>query len=439
MVNLQNKSVTKSQFCKSANSQPEVDKPNGTAYLSYMNTQPHVRFLDRTTPPHISTLILMTGLSAMNMSIFLPSLNAMADYFDTTYAVMQLSLSGYLAATAILQVIVGPISDRFGRRPVILTGIGIFIFASLGALFSPNVETFLFFRLLQACVATSMALSRAIVRDMVSQDQAASTIGYITMGMALVPMVGPMIGGLLDQLFNWQATFVFLIIVGCAVFMICFLDQGETVAGEGMPFSQQVKTYPELLRSPRFWGYTMCATFSSGAFFALLGGTSFVASTVFGLSPIWSGAAIGVPAAGYLVGNFFTARFAVRIGVNKLALIGACLLAFGMGSSLLLSLLGVSNPLVFFGFCLFVGLGNGTVLPNTMAGSVSVRPHLAGTASGLSGAIMVGGGAALSAWSGALLTVETGTRPLQWIMFITAILAVASILAVIKRDQRIKA
>lgn len=381
----------------------------------------------------------MTGLSALNMSIFLPSLNAMADYFDTSYAVMQLSLSGYLAATAILQVIVGPISDRFGRRPVVLAGIGIFILATLGALLAPNVETFLFFRLLQACVATSMALSRAIVRDMVDQDQAASTIGYITMGMALVPMVGPMVGGFLDQLFNWQATFVFLMIAGSAVFTICFLDQGETVAGDGMPFSEQVKTYPELLRSPRFWGYTMCATFASGAFFALLGGTSFVASTVFGLSPVLSGVAIGVPAVGYLAGNFFTARYAVRFGVNKMALLGSSLLVFGMGTSLSLSLLDVSNPLVFFGFCLFVGLGNGTVLPNTMAGSVSVRPHLAGTASGLSGAIMVGGGAALSAWSGALLTVETGTLPLQWIMFGTSVLAVVSILLVIWRDRQIKA
>jgi len=89
----------------------------------------------------------------------------------------------------------------------------------------------LFFRLLQACVATSMALSRAIVRDMVDQDQAASTIGYITMGMALVPMVGPMVGGFLDQLFNWQATFVFLMIAGSAVFTICFLDQGFRPAG----------------------------------------------------------------------------------------------------------------------------------------------------------------------------------------------------------------
>ena len=395
--------------------------------------------MDRTTPPHISTLILMTGLSALNMSIFLPSLNGMAVYFDTNYAVMQFALSGYLAATGVLQLIVGPISDRFGRRPVILTGIAIFVLSTIGALLAPNVETFLFFRLLQASVATAMALSRAIVRDMVPQDQAASTIAYITMGMALVPMFGPMIGGVLDQLFSWKATFIFLILAGCAVFALVYFDQGETVAGDGMPFSEQVKTYPELLRSPRFWGYTMCATFSSGAFFALLGGTSFIASTVFSLSPIWSGVAIGVPAVGYLFGNFFSGRFSIKFGVNRMAFIGSCILVFGMGSSLVLSLLGVSHPVVFFGFCLFLGLGNGAVLPNTMAGSVSVRPHLAGTASGLSGAIMVGGGAALSAWASSLLTIETGTLPLQMIMFVTSCLAMLSILVVIRRERQINA
>ena len=403
-----------------------------------MTTLPTVRFLDRTTAPHISTIILMTGLSALNMSIFLPSLNKMAVHFDTTYAIMQLALSGYLAATAILQIFVGPLSDRFGRRRIVLAAIAIFIVASIGALCAPNIETFLFFRLLQASVATAMALSRAIVRDMVPQDQAASMIGYVTMGMALVPMFGPMIGGFLDQLFGWQATFVFLIIAGCAVFALCFFDQGETVAGDGIAFSEQIKTYPELLRSPRFWGYTMCSAFSSGAFFALLGGTSFIASKVFFLSPTWSGVALGVPACGYMVGNFISGRYSVKVGINKMTLLGGCVLIFGMGLSLIVSLAGFSHPVLFFGFCVFVGLGNGIVLPNAAAGSVSVRPHLAGTASGLSGAIMVGGGALLSAWTGALLTVETGTLPLQIIMFATSLLTVAAILVVIRRDNQIK-
>lgn len=402
-----------------------------------MTTLPTIRFLDRTTPPHILTLVLITGMSALNMSIFLPSLSAMTTYFETDYAIMQIALSGYLAATAVLQVFIGPISDRFGRRIVVLGSLAIFVVATIGALFATSVEAFLFFRILQAAVATSMALGRAIVRDIVPQDEAASMIGYVTMGMALVPMFGPMIGGALEQAFGWQATFVFLSLAGLMTLTLVYLDLGETVKGDGMRFGDQWRTYPELFRSPRFWGYVLCAAFGSGAFFALLGGTSFVASDIFGLSPLWSGIALGAPAIGYAVGNYFSGRFSVRLGINRMAVIGTLVTIFGLGLSAILTFAGVNHPLNFFGFCTFLGLGNGIMLPNVMAGSISVRPHLAGTASGLGGAIMIGGGAALSQFAGGILTVETGTLPLQLLMFGVSTLALFSVLFVIWREKRI--
>ena len=139
------------------------------------------------------TLILITGIAAMNMSIFLPSLAEMTTYFQTDYAIMQIALSGYLAATAVLQVFIGPFSDRFGRRKIVIGSLVIFILATVGTYFATTVEMFLAFRILQAAVATCMALSRAIVRDMFSQEESASKIGYVAMGMAIVPMIGPMI------------------------------------------------------------------------------------------------------------------------------------------------------------------------------------------------------------------------------------------------------
>lgn len=402
-----------------------------------MITLPTVRFLDRTTPPHILTLVLITGMSALSMSIFLPSLATMTTYFNTEYAIMQIALSGYLAATAVLQVFIGPISDRYGRRVLVLGSLVVFVLATIGTFFATTVEVFLFFRILQAAVATSMALGRAIVRDIVPQDQAASMIGYVTMGMALVPMVGPMIGGALEQAFGWQATFVFLGLAGFATLALVFFDLGETVQGEGTSFRDQLSTYPELFRSPRFWGYVLCAAFGSGAFFALLGGTSFVATEIFGLSPLWSGIALGTPAIGYAIGNFFSGRFSVRVGINKMAIIGTLITISGLGLSAILTLSGVHHPLNFFGFCVFLGLGNGIMLPNVMAGSISVRPHLAGTASGLGGAIMIGGGAALSQFASSILTVETGTLPLQLIMLGVSIMALLTVLFVIWREKRI--
>ncbi|MEJ6401412.1 multidrug effflux MFS transporter [Yoonia sp. 2307UL14-13] len=402
-----------------------------------MTAMPLIRFLDRTTPPHILTLILITGMSALNMSIFLPSLATMTDYFQTDYAIMQISLSGYLAATAVLQIFIGPISDRFGRRKMVLGSLILFVFATIGTYYAQTIETFLFFRIMQAAVATSMALSRAIVRDMVPQAEAASMIGYVTMGMAIVPMVGPMIGGALDQAFGWQATFIFLAIMGLSVLTLCYFDLGETVKQGGVSFADQVKGYPELIRSPRFWGYVLCSAFSSGAFFALLGGASFIADGIYGLSPLWSGIALGAPAIGYALGNFLSGRFSVQMGINWMAAAGALVTITGMGLSLTLTLLGVDHPLNFFGFCVFLGIGNGMTLPNVMAGSISVRPHLAGTASGLGGAFMIGGGAALSQFAGGLLTVETGTLPLQVVMLTVSILALMSIIFVVWREKRI--
>lgn len=398
---------------------------------------PTIRFLDRTTPPHIITLILLAGISALNMSIFLPSLTAMTTYFDTDYATMQLALSGYLATTALLQVVVGPISDRYGRRPVVLWAMAIFVIASFGAYLAPTVGVFLAFRMLQGAVATAMVLSRAVVRDMVPQAQAASMIGYVTMGMALVPMVGPMIGGALDQFFGWHATFLVLTLSGAAVWLLAYLDQGETLAKGGMSFRDQLRGYPELLSSPRFWGYALCAAFASGAFFALLGGASFIAGTVFGLSPLWSGVALGAPAIGYATGNFIAGRYSVRFGINRMAVFGSVLIIVGLGMSLALALLGFHHPLIFFGFCTFLGLGNGIALPNVTAGLLSVRPHLAGTASGLGSALMVGGGAVLAQYAGTLLDPATGAVPLQWLMFATGIASLLSVLFVIWREGRV--
>ena len=250
-----------------------------------MNSLTQVRYLDRATPPHISTLILLSGMAALAMNIFLPSLPKMTEHFQTDYSLMQLSVAIYLAVNAGLQLVIGPISDKLGRRTVILAGIGLFCVATLGCLVASNIWVFLGFRMMQAVIATSMVLSRAVVRDMYPQDRSASMIGYVTMGMSVVPMIGPMIGGYLDELLGWKANFWLLLALGVALFALAWRDLGETAQRSGLTLRAQFAEYPELLRSPRFWGYAMAAGFSSGAFFAYVGGAPFVGSVVFGMSP----------------------------------------------------------------------------------------------------------------------------------------------------------
>ncbi|MEP2783758.1 MAG: multidrug effflux MFS transporter [Pseudoruegeria sp.] len=404
-----------------------------------MSQHPAVRFLDRSTAPHVVTLILLAGVSALSMNIFLPSLPNMTVFFNTEYRLIQLSVALYLGINAILQVVVGPISDFVGRRPVILVSMGLFCIFTLGCIYATTIEVFLAFRMAQAVVVTGMVLSRAIVRDMVPQEEAASMIGYVTMGMSLIPMIGPAFGGLLDTAFGWQANFWAMFVAGAFILWLSWADLGETSTTKGASFSQQFAEYPELLTSPRFWGYSMTAAFSSGSFFAYLGGAPFVGSEVYHLHPTTLGLYFGAPAIGYLIGNFLSGRYSVRFGVNRMILSGTIFVLIGMIISLSIFKSGFGSAEVFFGFMTFVGMGNGLVLPNATAGMLSVRPHIAGTASGLGGAIMIGGGAALSALAGALLKPGSGAFPLLWIMVFTSGTAVLCILFVIQRSKQISA
>lgn len=393
------------------------------------------RFLDRRTPPHISTLILMAGLSALTMNIFLPSLPGMAAWFDVPYGLMQLSVALYLGLSALLQIVIGPISDRFGRRQVLLWSIILFLIATVGTLIAPDATTFLICRMAQAVIAACMVLSRAVVRDMVSDAEAASMIGYVTMGMSIVPMIGPVIGGVLDEAFGWQANFALLLILGLATLALVWADLGETATIRRVSLMDQVRTYPSLLKSRRFWGYVGCASFTSGSFFAYLGGAPYVGNVVFGLSSSEVGLLFAITAVGYLVGNFIAGRFSVRLGMNRMILWGTLASISGLGMLTLVTLAGVHSPYVFFGFTLALGFGNGMTLPNANAGMLSIKPELAGTASGLGGAIQIGGGAALAALAGALLTEGATEMPLVLLMLASAILALLSILAVIRRAR----
>lgn len=397
---------------------------------------PHTpRFLDRTTPPKLVTLIMLAGLSALTLNIFLPSLPGMAAWFGAPYALMQLSVTLYLGVSAVLQILIGPITDRFGRRPVVLGALILFLIATVGTLLAPNVAVFLGFRMAQAVIAAGFVLSRAIVRDMVPDAEAASMIGYVTMGMSLVPMVGPVIGGVLDQWFGWQANFGLLLGLGLLVLALVWADLGETGTPSGLSLAGQLRQYPRLLGSQRFWGYTLTAAFSSGCFFAYLGGAPFVGNQVYGLSSSQIGGLFALTAFGYLAGNFLAGRFSVRIGMNRMVLVGTIVSTIGMAVLALVTLAGLSSAVVFFAFTITIGLGNGIALPNANAGILSVRPELAGTASGLGGAIMIGGGAALAALTGALLQPGSSEMPLILLMLASSSASILSILLVIRRAR----
>ncbi len=405
--------------------------------MNIPSPRPQIRFLDRSTPPHVVTLVLLAGLSTLAMNIFLPSLPRMAQWFGVDYAVMQLSVSVYLAGSAVLQIIVGPLSDRFGRRPVILWALVLFVAATVAATVAPSVGWFLAARVVQAVVATGMALSRAVIRDMVPADQAASMIGYVTMAMSVVPMIGPAVGGALDELFGWQASFILLTGLGVLTILLVWADLGETAGGTGRSFGAQLRDYPALLTSPRFWGYATAASLASGAFFAYLGGAPFVGDAVFHLSPAVTGYYFAAPAIGYALGNFLAGRYSTRLGIDRMVLIGTVFSTLTLAAGALLSRALPAEPLLFFPFVGLMAVGNGMTLPNANAGLLSVRPQLAGSASGLGGALMIGGGAALAAIVGPLLDARGGHHVLLEVMAVCSALSVVAILLVMRRARRL--
>jgi DHA1 family bicyclomycin/chloramphenicol resistance-like MFS transporter len=382
--------------------------------------------------PPIAILVVIAAVAALPMNIFLPSMPAMALHFDTSYALIQLAVPLYFAMNAGLQIIVGPLSDRYGRRPILLYSIIGYLIATLGCIYAPTLEVFLFFRLCQAIIVSCLVLSRAIVRDLFPPDQAASAIGYVTMGMAVVPMLAPALGGVLDEAYGWQANFWIMIITGLFCLVLVYTRLAETSQQTFSSMRQQFAAYPELFTSRRFWGYSLTAGFSSGAFFAFIGGAAFVGIEIFNLSPTAIGIYLGAPSVGYFFGNWLSGRHSTRLGINRMMLIGVLITSAGMLACVLTQLTGTTHPVAFFGFVVFVGFGNGMTLPSTTSGMVSVRPNLAGSASGIGGAVMLGLGAVLSGFSGALLSDETGLWPVLLIMFGSSVASVLTVVYVIR-------
>jgi len=397
-----------------------------------------VRYLDRTTPPHITTLVLMTATASIATNLFLPSLPTMAEEFGTSYAIIQLTVTGYLALTGFVQLAIGPISDRVGRRPVMIATLAIFVLASIGAAYATSLTAFLAFRAVQASSVAGFVISRASIRDMVGREQAASMIGYVTMGMALAPMIAPTVGGALGDAFGWRSNFHALALAGVVTLLIVWFDQGETNRLKSGSFRDQARAYPFLLRSRRFWGYALTMMFAAGTFFAYLGGAPYVGSVVYGLSATEVGLYLAITPMGYATGNGLSGRFAERVGLYRMMTTGALITLCVMSMTLVTAWAGVEHPLGFFAFTFAIGLGNGIILPSANAGMLDVRPDLAGSAAGLGGALMTFGGAALSGVAAFTLTETSGAYPLIFCILGSSALCLACVLYTIRAEKRLK-
>lgn len=388
------------------------------------------------TPPHMATLILATALSVLTLNMFLPSLAHISADFEADYALANLSIGGYLIVTGLLQIVMGPLSDRFGRRPVLLVSGVVFVLGSIGCALAGSIWSFLAFRLLQGAGIAGQVVARAAVRDMHGANEAASKLGYISMAMALAPMLGPMLGGALDVAFGWRASFVLYTALGLMMLALSWLDFGETNHRRAATFAHQFRSYPELVAARRFWGYALCVAFSVGGFFAFITGAPLVATAWFDLGPARVGLGIGIITGGFMLGSFITGRIARRASLNGMILAGRLVSVAGPALALGLFWAGQGQVLVFFAAAVCVGFGNGLTIANANAGLMSVRPHLAGSASGLSGALTAALGAVLTSATGALANPANAPFAVLGVMLLASLLALAGAAYVIWVDRR---
>ncbi|MEO0328294.1 MAG: multidrug effflux MFS transporter [Pseudomonadota bacterium] len=385
------------------------------------------------SPPRLVTLILLTAFSTLSLNMFLPSLANIAQDLDAAYSTVSLALAGYLAITAIIQLIVGPLSDRIGRRPVLISALIIFTIASIGCSLATDVWTFLFFRMFQGAMISGYALSLAMVRDTRSQREAAGLIGYISMAMAIAPMLGPMFGGVLDQAFGWRANFYFYSLVGLLLMLWCWFDVGETRPKHDVTSGEKpTNSMMTLILSPLFWCFSLCGAFSTGAFYIFLTGAPLVAKNQFGVTTGELGFFIGSITAGFMFGSFLSGRLAPRFQPTSMMLAGRLTACIGLSIGVLALLIEQVSPLLFFGSTIFVGLGNGITMPSASSAVMSIEPGLTGSAAGLNGAMIVAIGAILTSLTGLILPQEAPALTLLILMLIASVAGMLSVLVAMR-------
>jgi len=372
-----------------------------------------------------AVLVAVSTIGPLAMNIFVPSIPGLMREFSASSGTVQLTLTVYLAGIAVSQLFYGPLSDRYGRRPAMLTGLVLYIAASQLCALATSIEALMAARFVQALGgAAGMVLARAIIRDLHGREASASVLGYVTMVWVLVPMFAPALGGLLEQISTWRASFHVLSVFGTVVLALTIWRLPETnprSARDGTETANLMSGFAALVRQPRFIGYTLTLGFCSAVFFSFIAGAPFIMTEVLFRSPLDYGLWFMLISVGYMTGNFLSGRYSQKIGIDRMITIGNALTIAGALIMLAAALAGALTPFTLFAPMLIVTLGNGMTIPNGIAAAISVLPGTIGAAAGLSGFFQMAIGATASQFTGFM----QGTMPLAslWMMAAAAILA----------------
>jgi DHA1 family bicyclomycin/chloramphenicol resistance-like MFS transporter len=334
--------------------------------------------------PRMITYVILTAMTVISTTMFLPALPAMQVAFGVSEAVIGLAVTVFMIAAAVLQLVLGPLSDRVGRRPVVLGVLAVYALASLVCLLAQSITLFLLARMVQAVAMTGGILVGAMVRDQHDRKAAAAKLATISSAMAVVPLMAPVLGGYLELTLGWRAIFGFYTLVGAGMLIWAWFDLAET--RYAAPAGGEERRM-DLLKERRFWAYAATQALGAGGFYVFLVGSPFVVSALYQLDAGQIGIGLGSITLGFMTSAAVSARLVGRFGPFRLIVVGRALALAGLSVGLIC--FAVTDPPVwlFYGATIWVGIGNGLTLANANALALSVRPRLAGTASGLVGAM----------------------------------------------------
>jgi len=338
-------------------------------------------------------LTALVAVSPLSTDMYLPAMPAIGQYFQVDSGDVQLTLSVFLLGFAVGQLIMGPMSDRFGRRPVLLAGLTIFFISTLACMLAPSITALMtarFFQAVGACAGT--VISRAVVRDIYDIKPAARLLAHMSTAMAVGPLVAPLIGGYLTVSYGWPSNFAVLAAIGALVLMSTFVYLPESHTRPdllALSIQRMALNYQALAKHVEFRDYVLSNAFAFAGLFAFISGSSFVLIDALGLGPQTFGYAFGVVVLGYMSGTQIAVRLLKKMSIeNVVGFGGRIALIAGIGG-LIINVLGVPSIIGVIAPMFCFALAVGIIMPNTMAGAVGPFAHMAGAAASVAGFVQM--------------------------------------------------
>jgi DHA1 family bicyclomycin/chloramphenicol resistance-like MFS transporter len=334
-------------------------------------------------------LAMLTGLGPLSMDMYLPSLPAIARVLEAPTARVQLTIASYLIGFAAGQVIYGPISDRRGRRPVLLAALALYATGTLVCAATQSIDTLIAARFLQAVGGSgAIVLARAVVRDLYSGARAGRELSLMGAISGFAPIAAPMIGGVLQTAFGWRASFIVMAAAAVVAIVVVGRLLPETLrrrTDEPISLSFMAQSYAAVLRQGDFLAYLGILTISYAGLFAWISGASVILQRVYGLSAFAFGFTFALGAAGYVLGTTIASRLVLRLGLDRTIGLGVTLLAAGGLAVAAVVAADIANAVWLVVAMAIYLAGLGLAMPQAIAGALTPFPERAGTASSLMG------------------------------------------------------